>query len=248
MKSFNVLSIVLAVSMALSACDQNQKQSQSTEHPTNTTSATASSTIPAQTQAMHHDHASIASATTSTASQPSHIDAYMASMSAMHTDMTAGLQANNADEMFAKGMIPHHEGAVAMAKVQLQYGKDTEMKALAQKIIDAQQGEIQFMQDWLKQDSHLANHTEDLQAVVKAYQAGNGKSHNAMMQGMMDKDADVAFVKGMIPHHQGAVDMADVQLKYGKDKAMRELAEQIKNAQNPEIQQMQNWLTKKGLK
>ena len=246
MKSFNVLSIVLAVSMALSACDQNKVQPQSTEH--STTSTTASPTSATQTESMHHDHASMASATANTASQPPHITAYMVSMDTMHADMTAGLQANNADEMFAKGMIPHHEGAVAMAKVQLQYGKDAEMKALAQKIIDAQQGEIKFMQDWLASNEAKQPTAPNVDEIAKAYQAGNSKSHNAMMQGMMDNDADVAFVKGMIPHHQGAVDMADVQLKYGKDKAMLQLAQQIKDAQNPEIQQMQHWLTKKGFK
>ena len=69
-----------------------------------------------------------------------------------------------------------------------------------------------------------------------------------MMQGIMDSDPDVAFVKGMIPHHQGAIDMSDVEQKYGKDSEMLKLAEQIKQAQTPEIKQMQDWLAKKGVK
>ena len=45
-------------------------------------------------------------------------------------------------------MIPHHQGAIDMAKVELKYGKDPELKKLAQDIIDAQEKEISFMKDW----------------------------------------------------------------------------------------------------
>ena len=74
------------------------------------------------------------------------------------------------------------------------------------------------------------------------------KSHDAMMQGIMDSDPDVAFAKGMIPHHQGAIDMANTELKMGKDKEMLQLAKQIKSAQDPEIKQMQAWLDSKKTK
>ncbi|MDU1535376.1 MAG: DUF305 domain-containing protein, partial [Neisseria sp.] len=56
------------------------------------------------------------------------------------------------------------------------------------------------------------------------------------------KDPDVAFAAGMLPHHIGAVKMAEVELKYGKDPEMRKLAEDIINTQQAEIEQMQKWL------
>ncbi len=66
----------------------------------------------------------------------------------MHKDMTMALT-GNPDVDFAQGMIPHHQGAIDMAKVVLKYGKDPEMKTLAEDIIKAQDTEIAFMKGWL---------------------------------------------------------------------------------------------------
>lgn len=66
----------------------------------------------------------------------------------MHRNMTMAFT-GNPDVDFAKGMIPHHQGAIDMAKVVLKYGKDPEMKKLAEEIIKAQDTEIAFMKGWL---------------------------------------------------------------------------------------------------
>jgi uncharacterized protein (DUF305 family) len=66
----------------------------------------------------------------------------------------------------------------------------------------------------------------------------------AMHEGMMMDDADVAFACGMIAHHQGAIDMAEVLLEHGDDPQMRKLAEEIIAAQVAEIEQMTAWLAK----
>jgi uncharacterized protein (DUF305 family) len=68
---------------------------------------------------------------------------------AMHTAMNI-TYTGDADIDFARGMIAHHEGAVAMAQVVLDFGSDPEIRALAQAIIAAQQPEIDFMNDWLR--------------------------------------------------------------------------------------------------
>lgn len=64
----------------------------------------------------------------------------------------------------------------------------------------------------------------------------------AMMQGMMHDDPDVAFACSMIAHHQGAIDMARLQLKYGKDEWIRTLAQNIIDAQVKEIDEMTKWI------
>lgn len=64
----------------------------------------------------------------------------------------------------------------------------------------------------------------------------------AMMQGMMHEDPDVAFACAMIAHHQGAIDMARLQLKYGKDEWIHTLAQNIIDAQVKEIGEMTKWI------
>ena len=79
----------------------------------------------------------------------------------------------------------------------------------------------------------------------KAFAEANARMHTGMDL-EFSGDADVDFVKGMIAHHQGAVEMAEIVLKYGKDEELRTLATQIIAAQEPEIKFMQEWLAKKG--
>jgi uncharacterized protein (DUF305 family) len=75
----------------------------------------------------------------------------MASMDKMRMAMGTIKPSGNNDVDFVRLMLPHHQAAIDMAKTQLLYGKDPQMRRLAQKIITAQQSEIELMQSWLKQ-------------------------------------------------------------------------------------------------
>jgi Domain of unknown function (DUF305) len=72
-------------------------------------------------------------------------------MNIMHRNMHSAEYSSNADHDFVTMMLPHHQGAIDMAKALLLYGKDPQVRRLAQEIITDQQSEIQLMQLWLKQ-------------------------------------------------------------------------------------------------
>lgn len=167
---------------------------------------------------------------------------YTKSMTSMHNEMMVGMGYNDPDTAFAKGMLGHHRGAVDMAKIELKYGTDETMRILAQDIIDSQQLEIDILNKWLASHPDAPKPKPNTEAMQEAYVKGTNTMHSDMMLGIAEPVADMAFARGMLPHHIGAVDMAKVQLQYGTDEEMRKLAQDIIDAQQPEIELIQNWI------
>lgn len=78
---------------------------------------------------------------------------------------------------------------------------------------------------------------------TRAFEEANAKMHRDMAI-RFSGDADVDFVRGMIPHHQGAIDMAEIALRFGKDEWVRKLAQEVIAAQTKEIAEMREWLAR----
>ena len=130
--------LAIAFATALSACSQSNTDTASTEQTAapNTQNAQDSQ----HSAHAHHD---------TTMPMAEHTSEYMQSMNTMHDAMMTAATKANADVAFVEGMIPHHQGAIEMAKIQLKYGQDDQIKNLAQGIIDAQDPEIALMKQWL---------------------------------------------------------------------------------------------------
>lgn len=153
---------------------------------------------------------------------------------------------NDADVAFAQGMIPHHEQAIEMAEMALENSDSDEVKDLATRIKTAQGPEIERMKGWLE------DWDEPVQAKdgggMSGMEMGGGSSSGEGM--MSDKDMkemsaasgaafDELFLEGMIAHHKGAVAMAEIELEEGEFPAAKTLAQEIVDAQEAEIAEME---------
>ncbi|HVK97602.1 MAG TPA: DUF305 domain-containing protein, partial [Flavisolibacter sp.] len=147
----------------------------------------------------------------------------------------------NMNKDFAALMVIHHKGAIDMAELLLQKGEDAELKELAGNMIKEQQKEIGMFNSFLTTASTT-------QSDNKFYEEVMQQMHKMELDNIDSASVDVQFVKLMIHHHQGAVDMSSSYLSSGaKDEKLRTMAAKIIEDQRKEIFIMQDWLMKRNL-
>jgi uncharacterized protein (DUF305 family) len=166
----------------------------------------------------------------------------------MNHDMSMDLGPADADYdlRFIDGMTVHHQGAVNMAKELLNKSKRPEMKKLATNIIAAQNREINQMKEWRKTWYPKASSTPmAYHAPMGHMMAMTPEQMQSMMMSMdlgaADDQFDLRFINAMIPHHQGALVMAEDALKKSKRPEMKKLSQEILTSQKQEIEQMKQW-------
>jgi len=164
-------------------------------------------------------------------------------MDKMMTDMHQMEMTGNIDNDFAMMMKSHHQAAVDMSEVELESGKDDELKKMAQKIIDSQKSEINELQAFL--DNHK-NLEKNYDPAMKEQGFSKMMDQNMMMMMDMPKmeensSTDKQYTLMMIPHHQGAVKMAEGYVQFGKDSGLISMAKKIIADQNIEIEQFKKW-------
>lgn len=143
------------------------------------------------------------------------------------------------DRRFIEEMIPHHEGAIAMAKIALERSKRPEILSLANNIVSAQEKEIADMREW-----YQSWYGATITAAEGAHMhMGGVTGEPSELSTVAATDFDREFIEQMIPHHEMAVMMANM-LAGGTERAeMKQLASNIIASQSSEIEMMKNWLT-----
>jgi uncharacterized protein (DUF305 family) len=153
---------------------------------------------------------------------------------------------NAADETFVRQMIPHHEQALEMAEIVLdKEGVDERVIALAERIQDAQQPEIDLMTSWLKEWG-VEPDMGDMPGMDHGDDGMMSDDDMAALEAASGEDASALFLEQMIEHHEGAIEMAEQELDNGDNADALELAQQIFDAQTAEIAEMQDLLAALG--
>lgn len=170
-------------------------------------------------------------------------DDLMSVMQSAMRDMKAMSMSGDFDLDFAKMMKMHHQAAVDMSQIVLAKGDNPQVKGWAQNILNEQKDEIGDLQMFI--DNHkmstMNNHdnTHD-QLMMSAMK----KMEEDMKMMKMYDDVDKHYVSMMIPHHQSAIDMAQMQLKHGGNAELKKMAQMMIEDQTKEIAAFNDWINK----
>jgi uncharacterized protein (DUF305 family) len=150
----------------------------------------------------------------------------------MASDEAASTAYTDDELMFASMMIPHHSQAVTMSELALNNSTNEDIRALATAIRDAQAPEIAQMQSWLDESDYSGTHAGHMDM-------GGMLSDEELAELSSAKGStfDLLFLKGMIAHHEGALDMISM-IKKSSNAEVKKLYSNILTSQSAEIEAM----------
>jgi uncharacterized protein (DUF305 family) len=156
-------------------------------------------------------------------------------LSGCATSPQANSEYSAADIAFAEHMIPHHEQAIEMSEIALFNTTNPEVLQLAQEIKDAQSPEIEIMKSWdgVKESTHSGHLMDGMLSEGELSDLREAKG----------EEFDLLFLKGMIKHHEGAIEMAQ-EVATSTNKDVADLSSSIIAAQQLEIAKMNALLLK----
>lgn len=161
-------------------------------------------------------------------------------MDKMMEDMHQMEMTGNADYDLISMLKSHHQGAIDMAKVELESGTEPKLKQIAQNIVDKQSKEIQMLDDMLKSADKSK---KDYEPSDK--NSGLVKDMDVDMMKMMEMDhntpgsVDHEFASMMIKHHKDGIDMGNIILKYSKMAEFKSMAQKMIDDQTKEIAELE---------
>ena len=225
MKATSVLIIGFAVSMGLFAAACQNTATNNTTANTNTNMA-------------GHDMSNM----NHNMSNMNHDMSNMSGHDMMNMNSDPGAAEAPYDLQFLDSMIHHHNGAIMMAKMVLGKTERSELKAFAQKVIDDQSKEIDYMkqlrEQWYAGKPQAVN--MEMPGMVGGMKIMTGE-HMKEMDQMPPAHFDDHFLNMMIAHHEGAVTMSKEAQKKAEHPEVKQLADKIIQAQGPEIEEMKKW-------
>lgn len=171
-------------------------------------------------------------------------------MDRMHQAMAAAGHTGDPNIDFAQQMIPHHQGAIDMVRVLILFEpQDNDIRNLSSQILAVQTAEITEMQQWLATHAHHHESSESAEkellpnTYTQAIPEIMANMHTGMARAEQNGDPAHDFITMMIPHHQGAIEMAEAYLASVDDNAdLVNLSHRIITDQQLEIEIMRQWL------
>lgn len=220
MKRYILISMVAgftAIACNDSSSSNIQSDSSSGEQTTSSTAQAAGDTSSSQG----------ATGTTSEQSSP-----FMASMNKMMQGMMSMKMTEDPDHDFAMMMKTHHQGAIEMSNIEMQQGKNDELKQVAQKIIDDSKKDIADLDKFLS--SHAASKKSDF-----AKKSMEMMHKDASMQMQHSGDIDQQFASMMAKHHRDGIDMAKLYLKSATQKETKTVANRTIKANSEDLAKLE---------